>query len=100
MFGFCKYFIIESEEDFKKNFKYDFEYNFRCGRYRVDYFNPPKIFPCAHKYSDVLDMWRPCSIAEVKEAWLVQIPEEIEYLRTKRIEYLQNALECVKNLDK
>lgn len=89
MLKYCKYAIIESEEDFKENFIVG-NYVWESKYFDIDYYEKPTEFPCAYrrpKY-DGLTCWIPCTIEEAKEFWNKSIPEEIENLQNflKKVE--------------
>jgi hypothetical protein len=80
MLKYCKYGIIESEEDFKKNFIVG-NYVWESDYFDVPYYERPTNFPCAYKHPGYYGCWKPCSIKEAKEFWNQSIPEEIENLQ-------------------
>ena len=82
MLKYCKYAIIESEEDFKKNFIV-WNYVWESKYFDIPYYEKPTKFPCAYKRpkSDGLTCWKPCPIEEAKEFWNKIIPEDIENLQ-------------------
>ena len=80
MIKYCKYGIIESEEDFKKNFVVG-DYVWESNYFNIPYYEKPTKFPCAYKYPGYCGCWKPCSIEEAKEFWNQNIPKEIENLQ-------------------
>ena len=87
MLKYCKYAIIESEEDFKENFIVG-NYVWESKYLDIPYYERPTNFPCAYKHPGYCGCWKPCSIEEAKEFWRQSIPEEIENLQNflKKVE--------------
>ena len=88
MLRYCKYAIIENEEDFEKNFDVG-DYVWEGQGFDIPYYKKPTNFPSAYKRPKYDSFcWTPCSIEEAKEFWKQSIPEEIENLQKflKKIE--------------
>jgi hypothetical protein len=87
MLKYCKYAIIESEEDFNKHFEVGY-YVWESKYFDISYYKKPTEFPCAYKDCNC-GVWQPCPIEEAKEFWKQSIPKEIEWL----LEFLKEVEE-------
>ena len=94
MLKYCKYAIIESEEDFKENFIVG-NYVWESKYLDIPYYERPTKFPCAYKHPGYCGCWKPCPIEEAKRFWRQSITEEIENLQN----FLKKVEEKKKNYE-